>query len=52
MGWSFQNITKWSRHAYEPAQADSKTGKKKNYLKIFFSRTKTGRVKNIWFYNV
>jgi hypothetical protein len=47
MGWSLQNITKWSRHAQEPAHTDSKRGKKILYVKIFFSITKTGRVKKI-----
>jgi hypothetical protein len=45
MGWSLQNITKWSGHAHEPAHRDPKWAKKKFSLKIFFSRTETGRVK-------
>jgi hypothetical protein len=47
MGWSLQNITKWSVQAHEPARTDPKTGKKKFSLKIFFSGNETGRVKKI-----
>jgi hypothetical protein len=48
MGWSLQNITEWSRHAYKPTHTVPKTGENKFVsLKIFFSRTETGRVKQI-----
>jgi hypothetical protein len=50
MGWSIKNIPKWSGHANEPAYTDTQTqnwAKKKISLKIFFSRTETGRVKKV-----
>jgi hypothetical protein len=37
---------KWSGHAHDPTHTDLNTGKK-NFFKIFYFRTETGRVKKI-----